>query len=104
MISRQWKGIARINEADRYIKHLKTDTFPTLKKIKGFQSVSILTVKRLNGVEFLIVTEWESIEAIKHFAGDDIEVAVVPEIVQSMMIEYDKTCRHYEIELTTNMK
>lgn len=49
------------------------------------------------GVEFLVITEWESLEAIKQFAGADPEVAVVPAAVQEIMIRYDKVVKHYEI-------
>ena len=49
------------------------------------------------GVEFLIVTRWDSIEAIQRFAGRDADVAVVPQKVQEIMIEYDRVVRHYEV-------
>jgi hypothetical protein len=49
------------------------------------------------GVEFLIVTNWESLGAIEQFAGRDSEVAVVPEKVQRMMLDYDGLARHYEV-------
>jgi hypothetical protein len=48
-------------------------------------------------VEFLIVTRWTSLAAIRKFAGDDVTTAVVPAEVQAMMIEYDRKVRHYEI-------
>jgi len=97
MISRHWKGIAKPGEAENYIHHLKTDTFPKLSEIDGFISASILTRPVDQGPEFLIVTEWESIEAIKAFAGEEADVAVVPQVVQDMMIDYDRNVRHYEV-------
>jgi len=100
MISRHWKGIAKPGQADTYIKHLKTDTFPKLYEIEGFISASILTRAVDAGTEFLIVTEWESIEAIKAFAGVKADVAVVPPVVQAMMVEYDEKVRHYEVAET----
>ena len=100
MISRHWKGVAKFGEADKYIHHLKTDTFPKLLEIDGFISASILTRSVEQGTEFLIVTVWESIEAIKAFAGEKADVAVVPEVVQAMMIEYDRKVRHYEVAET----
>jgi heme-degrading monooxygenase HmoA len=97
VISRHWKGIAKPGEADNYIEHLRTDTFPKLSKINGFISASILRRTIQQGTEFLIVTVWESIDAIERFAGATADVAVVPEIVQAMMIEYDRTVSHYEV-------
>lgn len=97
MIERHWKGIARSTEADNYIKHLLEDTFPKLKSIDGFLKASILKRTVANGVEFLIVTVWESYEPIKRFAGTDPSVAVVPDLVQAMMIEFEKKVVHYEV-------
>jgi heme-degrading monooxygenase HmoA len=97
MISRHWRGIAKHGEADNYIAHLKTDTFPKLAQIDGFVSASILKRAVTLGTEFLIVTVWKSMDAITRFAGRDAIVAVVPELVQSMMIEYDKQVIHYEV-------
>jgi len=97
MISRQWRGLAKPSHADKYIEHLRHDTFPKLQRIAGFISGSILRRNIPNGVEFLIVTIWESIDAIKQFAGTDVETAIVPLSVQEMMIDYDNRVRHYEI-------
>jgi heme-degrading monooxygenase HmoA len=97
MISRPWKGIAKAGEADNYIEHLKTDTFPRLSNIKGFISASILRRTVEQGTEFLIITVWESIEAIERFAGATADIAVAPEPVQAMMVEYDRIVRHYEV-------
>jgi heme-degrading monooxygenase HmoA len=97
MISRQWRGLAKPDRADEYVEHLRADTFPQLSRIPGFVTASILRRDVGNGIEFLIVTHWESIGAIEQFAGRDPEVAVVPRRVQDMMIEYERTVRHYEI-------
>ncbi len=100
MISRHWKGVAKLGEADTYIEHLKTDTFPKLTQIDGFISASILKRETDRGTEFLIVTVWKSIEAIERFAGEKADVAVVPEVVQAMMIDYDRQVIHYEVAET----
>ena len=97
MISRHWRGVAKPDEADNYIKHLQNDTIPRLATIDGFCEASILRRTTTRGVEFLIVTTWQSEEAIRGFAGDSMRVAVVPPLVQAMMIEYDKEVVHYEI-------
>ena|SRR5688572_15921185 len=97
MISRQWRGLARAELASAYEEHLRSETFPTLRSIEGFVDASILKRAVEGGVEFLVVTRWQSLRAIEKFAGADQEVAVVPEKVQRMMIEYDPRVRHYEI-------
>jgi heme-degrading monooxygenase HmoA len=97
MISRHWRGVAKPEEADNYIHHLRNDTFPKLEKISGFVSASILRRSTAKGTEFLIVTTWQSIEAIRQFAGASVHTAVVPLEVQAMMVKYDREVVHYEI-------
>jgi heme-degrading monooxygenase HmoA len=98
MISRHWRGLAKPPHTDEYVQHLRSETFPELSKIPGFVSASILRSNNVQqGVEFLVVTTWESIEAIEQFAGPDPEIAVVPAKVERMMLEYDRRARHYEV-------
>ena len=98
MIERHWKGIAKLEEADNYIEHLLKDTFPKIEMIKGFVKASILKRPAQQGVEFLIITVWDSIEAIQQFAGTNPDDAVVPLVVQKMMATYDRNVIHYEID------
>jgi heme-degrading monooxygenase HmoA len=97
MILRQWKGIAKVQEAAHYIHHLKTETFPRLAEIDGFIRASILSRTVPQGIEFLIITLWESLQAIQGFAGETATVAVVPPEVQAMMVEFDREVSHYEV-------
>jgi heme-degrading monooxygenase HmoA len=97
MIARHWSGLAKQEHAAEYVAHLRTQTFPSLTKIPGFIAARILKRSVSEGVEFLIVTEWDSLQAIQRFAGSDAEQAVVPEAVQQMMVRYDRTVRHYEV-------
>lgn len=97
MISRHWRGLAKPTHADRYVEHLKHETFPALRAIAGFVDASILRREIDRGVEFLIVTRWESIQAIEQFAGRDPDLAVVPDEVHELMIDYDRSVRHYEV-------
>ena len=97
VISRQWRGLAQPDQAQNYLEHLRTETFPALRKLPGFVSASILSRRLGNGVEFLIVTQWDSLDAIARFAGADLEAAVVPAKAAAMMIEYDRRVRHFEV-------
>lgn len=97
MILRAWKGIAKAGEADRYAQHLKTVTFPSVLKIKGFVRGTVTRRDVESGVEFLVLTEWESVDAIKQFAGEDAELAVVPPVIEALLVSYDKYAVHYQI-------
>ena len=97
MISRHWRGLAKSTHADFYIEHLREETFPKLRKIPGFVDATILKRRLEHGVEFLVITRWSSMEAIERFAGPDRDVAVIPEKVREMMVEFDPSVRHYEV-------
>jgi heme-degrading monooxygenase HmoA len=89
--------LAHPNRAQDYVKHLRSETFPALQKIPGFVNASILSRPFGAGIEFVIVTNWDSMEAIVKFAGSDPETAVVPDKAAAMMIEYDRRVRHFEV-------
>ena len=97
MISRHWRGLAKPSRAADYVAHLRRETLPQLRAIAGFVDISILRRKAEHWVEFLVVTRWTSMTAIRSFAGDELATAVVPPEVQAMMIEYDKAVHHYEV-------
>ena len=102
MTERHWKGIAKADKADDYIKHLVDKTFPELKKINGFISAIILKRPVAAGMEFLVITTWDSLEAVSQFAGRNIDKAVVPDIVQELMIDFDEYVLHYDVVLNFN--
>jgi heme-degrading monooxygenase HmoA len=97
MIARHWRGYTRPDRAADYEAHLRAATFPSLTRIEGFVDASILKRPAGNGVEFLIITRWRSMEAVRQFAGADVDAAVVPAEVADMMIDYDRRVAHYEV-------
>jgi heme-degrading monooxygenase HmoA len=97
LILRQWKGVAKPDQADAYIAHLERETFPALTRLAGFVHAGILRREVEDGTEFQIQTIWRSIDAIKAFAGDDAEGAVVPPAAQALLVRYDRRAVHYEI-------
>lgn len=97
MISRHWRGLAKNGYAEAYVEHLQTETFPAIRRLAGFEGASILKRNVPEGVEFLVITRWESLDAIRAFAGEDVDVAVVPEKVRAMMVDYEPIVAHYEV-------
>ena len=100
MISRHWRGLAKKDRADDYIAHLMNETFKQLDTIDGFVEAYILKRELAEGVEFLSITNWRSVEAIKQFAGESFETAVVPKTAQEMMIHFDTVVKHYDVSYT----
>jgi heme-degrading monooxygenase HmoA len=97
MISRHWGAIVKRELAPDYIRHLQAETLPRLRGIHGFVDASIQRREVAEGVEFVVITRWRSMDAIHAFAGDDAEAAVVPLHARAMMVSCDARVRHYEI-------
>lgn len=97
MISRQWKCILKEEAHDQYINFLNEEVFKNVRSLPGFVHADILKRRTAQGLEFLIVTLWETLDAIEAFAGEDISKAMVPEEAQLMMVSFDKTVAHYEV-------
>lgn len=100
MISRHWKGIAHRHEAENYQAYLLEVTFPKLAKLQGFLGASVLQRPVPEGIQFLVVTRWQTREAIRLFAGEALETAVVPPAVQAMMVSFDAQVEHFELTAT----
>ena len=100
MIARMWRGYALPAKADDYVKHLQLSVLPELRQINGFQGVTLLRQDSSQDVEFIVLTLWESMDAIRRFAGENAEVAVVAPAAQALFREYDSTVRHFEVVLS----
>ena len=98
MIARIWGGLAAKNTADRYVQHLKADTLPLLRKIDGYIDTKLLRRNLEDKVEFIVMTTWDSMEAIKAFSGEGVEKAVVPLEAQALLVEYELTVKQFEVE------
>ena len=96
MISRHWRGVSRVTEADNYVRHLQQHIFPQFARMRA-SCRPRSCVAGAAGVVFCVVTTWASMEAIRQFSGDTTDVAVVPQVVQAMMVEFEKTVAHYEV-------
>jgi heme-degrading monooxygenase HmoA len=103
MIARVWRGIAAPETAHDYLEHLRHTIFPELSKIAGYRGASVLRRDSDEGVEFTVQTRWESMDAIRQFAGDQVETAVVAPAAQPLFRSYDHTVMHYEVVLTAEI-
>lgn len=97
MIARLWRGVAVGGNADAYQRHATEKVFPALGDIPGHRGAYLL--KRAVGgrTEFLALTFWDSLDAIRAFAGSDPEVSVVEPEAQAVLAEFDDFARHYEV-------
>ena len=97
MIVRIWRGQATIENADAYYRHVTGTVFPALASIRGHRGAYLLRRETDGRVEFLVLTLWESMEAVRQFAGEDIETAVVEPEARAVLAEFDTFARHFEV-------
>jgi len=99
MISRIWHGYTSFENADTYEKLLKEEIIVGIRSrnIEGFQKMQVLRRALEKEVEFITVMWFDSIESVKQFAGEDYEVAVVPQKAREVLSHFDDRSQHYEV-------
>ena len=99
MIARMWRGQAKSENADAYERFVTTKVFAGLPAIAGHRGAYLLKrpIDDGNEVEFIAVTLWESLAAIRGFAGDSIDRAVVEPEARAVLSSFDDFVRHFEL-------
>lgn len=96
MISRVWHGWTARANADAYERFLREEMLPGIHRVRGFKGATLLRRDAGDEVEFVTITRFESIDAVKEFAGDDYEVAVVLPEARKLLARFDARSVHYE--------
>jgi heme-degrading monooxygenase HmoA len=97
VIGRLWRGTARKENSDAYVAHLERETLPGLPAIEGHLGAYVLRREVGDEVEFVVFTLWDSLDAVRAFAGDDYETAVVPPEARRLLSSFEENVAHYEI-------
>ena len=96
MITRIWHGRTTAAKADEYLHLMRSIAIPDYRSTPGNQGACAL--RRIEGdvAHFLMVTFWESEDAIRAFAGDDVNVAKYYDFDSNFLLEMEPTSAHYE--------
>jgi hypothetical protein len=99
MISRIWRGWTSRQNADAYEELLRTEIFLGIAKrsIQGYRGIHLLRRDVDDGVEFVTIMWFDSLDAVRAFAGEDYEVAVVPPKVRQLLARWDSRSAHYQV-------
>lgn len=97
MIARMWHGRVPTNKAAAYREFTKSRAIPDYQSVSGNISVHILEREEGEITHFITLTFWESLDAIKGFAGEDIEKAKYYPEDQDFLLEFEPTVVHYEV-------
>ena len=96
-VVRSWAGVTSSDHAAAYLAHLREETIPHLQALPGFEGIRVL--RRVSeGDEYVRVqTTWQTMDSIRAFAGEDLEVAVVPPAARALLKSFDAHVEHYEV-------
>ena len=97
MIIREWRGRASLAQAEAYRAHFRTKVVPELVNLPGFVGAHLSRRLLGDGIEFLVLTRWKSMDAIRDFAGSEIDKAVVEPGAVAALIDFDAKVQHYEV-------
>jgi uncharacterized protein len=101
LILRMWEARSTVEKSGQYIQHAKARVFPMLSAIAGHRGSYLLQRKTDGAVEFVVLTLWESMEAVRRFAGVESDKAVVEPEAQMALTAFDEFVTHFEVVLGT---
>lgn len=96
MITRIWHGWTTPENADGYEQLLRSEVLPGIHRVAGYKGAHLLRRKAEDEVEFVTLTYFEDLAAVRAFAGEDYEVAVVPPQARKLLTHFDERSAHYE--------
>jgi heme-degrading monooxygenase HmoA len=96
-VARIWHGRTPIAKADAYARYMYEHDFPKMRALAG--NLGIQMLRRDEGAEtdFVVISYWTSREAIRAWAGDDIELARYDDTERAFLVALEPRVRHYDI-------
>jgi heme-degrading monooxygenase HmoA len=98
MIARIWKGAVRSQDGDDYARYMRETGVAAYAQTPGNQGVWMLRRDVGERTEFVMFTLWDSLEAVRGFAGDDYETAVFYPEDDRFLVERDLVATHYQVD------
>jgi hypothetical protein len=97
MIARHWRGWTSVQDATAYENLLKDTVLPELRQIDGYRGGYVLRLDGSEEVEFVVVNLFESLEAVKRFAGPDYKTPVFEPEAKKLLCRTEPIANHYDV-------
>ncbi len=97
MIARHWRGWTELQKADEYEQFLKDKILPGLKNIQGYRGGYVLRSDGAEEAEFVVINFFDSLDAVKRFAGPQYMVPVFEPEARILLSRVEPVARHYEV-------
>jgi hypothetical protein len=100
MISRIWHGWTTLENADAYEALLKNEIFPDIqnRQLFGYRGIHLLRRNLSHKVEFITVMWFDSLDALRAYAGVNYERAIIAPKARALLAQFDGRAQHYEVE------
>ena len=92
-----WRGWAPPPKSEDYPAHFRQTVLPELRASEGFLGAALVRRDDAGLIEFVVTTRWASLDAIRAFAGETLDRAVVEPGAVAALERFDETVRHYEV-------
>ncbi len=99
MIARHWRGWTGIQDADAYEALLKNKVLPGLREVAGYCGGYILRHDEAGEAEFVVINLFDSLEAVKRFAGPDYATPVFEPEARKLLCRVEPAASHYEVRV-----
>lgn len=98
-LARVWRGYTRPAQAQRYEELLRHEIFTEIagREIPGFRGICLQRRESTDATEFVTVMGFDSLDAVRAFAGADVEASVVPAAARALLHRFDERSRHYDV-------
>ena len=97
LIERMWRGWVSEANADAYAAFLGDVFLPAAHDIPGYLGAHVLRRRVGNEWEFVTITHFASLDAIRAFAGEDVEAAHIAPEARALLSRWDERVAHYEV-------
>jgi heme-degrading monooxygenase HmoA len=97
VIARIWRGWTRSEDADSYVDYLTRTGMSEYRKTPGNRAAYLLRREDAERTEFLTLSFWDSLDAVKGFAGGDVDRAVFYPEDERFLVDRETTVSHYEL-------
>jgi heme-degrading monooxygenase HmoA len=97
MIARVWKATADASQLEGYVRHFTEHVVPALVRVDGYEGSQLLCNREVTPTDLVVVTWWNSLDAIRGFAGSDISRAVIDPRARQVLLSCDERVMHYTV-------
>ena len=98
MIARTWRGWTRSEDAEEYVAYLEATGMRAYRETPGNRGAWIMRREEGGRTEFVTLSFWDSLEAIRAFAGDDLERAVYYPEDDRFLVDREDRVRHWQLD------